>query len=162
MKTVKRTIRVNLSPPVVFSLLTDPKNDKHWMFGLTGTDLLTPGEMRKGSKVTCKFGIGPITTMRANAVIEEFDPGQRFVRTRVGGLMAMKGEFVVEPDGGGTRLDWTMEVGMSVPLIGLLLDPLLAIWMGMSIATSMKKFKSLVESGRLVPVREKTHVAYAS
>jgi carbon monoxide dehydrogenase subunit G len=162
MKTIKRTIKINLPLPVVFALLTDAHNDQRWMFGMTGTDLLTPGAMHKGSKVICKFGIGPITTMRASAVIEEFDPGRRFVRTRVGGAMSMRGEFAVVPDDGGTRFDWTMEVGMRIPFIGLLLDPLLAAWMDMSIAVSMKKFKALVESGKLAAAPETENVAYNS
>ena len=162
MKTIKRTIKINLPPPVVFALLTDAQNDERWMFAMTGTDLLTPGEMHKGSKVICKFGIGPITTMRASAFIEEFDPGRRFVRTRVGGVMAMKGEFAVVLDEGGTRFDWTMEVGMRIPFIGLLLDPLLAAWMDMSVAVSMKKFKALVESGQLAAAPETENVAYNS
>jgi carbon monoxide dehydrogenase subunit G len=161
MKTINRTININLPPPVVFALLTDPQNDERWMFGMTGTDLLTPGAMHKGTKVICKFGVGPITTMRASAVIEEFDAGRRFVRTRVGGVMAMKGEFTVLPDEGGTRFDWTMDVGMRIPFIGLLLDPLLAAWMDMSIAVSMKKFKALVESGQLA-AQETGNVAYNS
>lgn len=149
MKTIKRTIKVNLPSHVVFALLTDAQNDERWMFAMTGTDLLIPGDMRKGTKVICKFGIGPITTMRASAVIEEFDLGRRFVRTRIGGAMAMRGEFTVSPDEGGTRFDWAMEVGMRIPFIGLLLDPLLTAWMNMSIAVSMKKFKTLAESGQL-------------
>jgi carbon monoxide dehydrogenase subunit G len=161
MKNIKRTITINRPPHVVFALLTDARNDERWMFAMTGTDLITPGVMQKGSKVICKFGIGPITTMRASAVIEEFDPGRRFVRTRVGGAMAMSGEFRVIPDEGGTRFDWTMNVGMRIPFIGLLLDPLLAAWMDMSIAVSMKKFKVLVESGQLI-AEEAGNVAWNS
>lgn len=162
MKTIKRSIKINLPPPAVFALLTDAQNDERWMFAMTGTDLLTPGAMRQGSEVICKFGIGPITTMRASAVIEEFEPGLRFVRKRVGGAMSMKGEFAVAADEGGTRFDWTMEVGMRIPVLGLLLDPLLAAWMDMSIAVSMKKFKALVESRQLTPAPETEHVAYNS
>jgi carbon monoxide dehydrogenase subunit G len=161
MKTIKRTIKINRPPHVVFALLTDARNDERWMFAMTGTDLITPGVMQKGSKVICKFGIGPITTMRASAVIEEFDPGRRFVRTRVGGAMAMSGKFTVAPDEGATRFDWVMDVGMRIPFLGVLLDPLLAKWMDISIWTSMKKFKTLVESGQLA-AQETGNVAYNS
>ena len=65
-------------------------------------------------------------------------------------------------DEGGTRFDWTMEVGMRIQFVGLLLDPLLAAWMDMSMVTSMKKFKALVESGQLAAAPETENVAYNS
>ena len=162
MNTVKRTTTISRPVREVFALLTDAQNDERLMFGMTGTDLVTPGAMHKGSKVVCKFGIGPITTMRASAVIEEFEPGRRFVRTRVGGIMAMKGEFAVQPEQTGTRFDWTMETALKIPLLGPLLDPLIGAWMGMSISLSMKKFKTLVESGQLTAKMGQENVSYAS
>lgn len=154
MKTVTCTIHIDRPARDVFTLLTDDNCEQRWMVGVVGTDRLTPGNMRQGTEMICKFGIGRLTTVRAEAVIDEFDPGRRFVRRRVGGAMAMKGEFIVEPDDTGSIVRWTMEAGMNVRSTGMLLDPLIIRWMKMSMTTSLRRLKTLAESQRRVPVRE--------
>ena len=151
MRTIRRAVKINLPAEQVFGMLANSANERHWMFGVTGSERRTPGPLRRGTEMICKFGFGPITTVKMDAVIDEFEPGRRFVRRRVGGAMAMKGELVAEPNGTVTNFGWTMEVGLKVPVIGPLLDPLLAAWMNMSMALSMNKFKALAESKRIVP-----------
>lgn len=146
MKTVRCTIHIDRPPCDVFGLLTDYMCDHRWMVGVVGTDRLTPGNMRQGTEMICKFGIGRLTTMRAQAVIDVFDPGRRFVRRRVGGAMAMKGEFVVDPDARGSVVSWTMEVGIHAPSIGIVVDPLIGRWMEMSMSVSLRRLKTLAES----------------
>lgn len=154
MRTILSTATINQSPRDVFEMLADPECDSRWMVGVVGTDRLTLGDMRQGTAMVCKFGIGPLITMKANAVIEEFEPGRRFVRRRVGGALAMKGEFAVEPDGTGSIVRWTMEVGLHARSMGMLFDPLIARWMKMSIEISLRKLKALAESQRRLPVKE--------
>jgi carbon monoxide dehydrogenase subunit G len=163
MKTVQCTTKIDRPSHEVFSILTDQACDERWMFGVTGTDRITPGDMRKETQMICKFGVGPITTMSANAIIDEFEPGRRFVRRRVGGLMAMRGEFAVEPNGNSTRMIWTMDVGLNVPFVGFLFSPLLAQWMKMSMTISLRNLKTLAEAEpqrQIMP--EKQYVSYHS
>lgn len=162
MRTIQCSIDVDFPPLEMFAILTDNPCDSRWMFGVTGTERLTPGEMHKGSEMICKFGVGPITTMKAKAVIDEFEPGRRFVRRRVGGAMIMKGELMVEPDGNGSTVSWTMDVGINAPVVGVVLDPLLAAWMKVSMRSSLNKLKALTESGQLAATREAENVAYNS
>jgi len=150
MRTVERSITVEADPEYVFDILTHSPNEPHWMFGVTGSEQHTAGPLRQGSKMICKFGIGPFTTMKANAVIDEFEPGRRFVRRRVGGVMTMRGDFMIEPSDGGTRFIWKMDVGLcGWRFFSGLLDPFLAWWMTMSMNISMKKLKTLAESRKL-------------
>lgn len=146
----------------VFSIISNPMNDSRWMFGLTGTDLLTPGGMQQGTRMICTFGVGPLTAMKAHAVIDEFEPGRRFVRRRVGGKLAMAGEFLVEPTGNASRVTWTMQVGLAIPLLDFLLNPLIAQCVQMSIALSLRNLKSLAESTNLSTVMVNERVSHAS
>lgn len=154
MKTVLSTVSIDRLPRDMFEMLADSDCDSRWMVGVVGTDRLTPGDMRQGTAMVCKFGIGPLTTMKANAVIDEFEPGRRFVRRRVGGALAMKGEFAVEPDGTGSIVRWTMEVGMHARSMGMLFDPLIARWMKMSMEISLRRLKTLAESKARMHVKE--------
>jgi carbon monoxide dehydrogenase subunit G len=162
MKSVQCTTTIHRPVNEVFRILTDHDCDARWMLGVTGTERLTSGEMRQGTKMICKFGVGPLTTMKANAIIDEFEPGRRFVRRRVGGLMAMSGEFTTLAEGKGTRVRWTMDVGLNVRHIGFVFSPLLAQWMKMSMVVSLKKLKAFAESGQYVLLSEREHVVHAS
>ncbi|MBM2841040.1 MAG: hypothetical protein HW412_1568 [Bacteroidetes bacterium] len=151
MRTVERSITVQAAPDYLFDVLTHSPNERHWMLGVTGSEHCTAGPLRQGSKMICKFGIGPFTTMKADAVIDEFEPGRRFVRRRVGGVMIMRGDFMVEPsDSGGARFIWKMNVGLcSWRIFSAMLDPFLAWWMKTSMNISMMKLKTLAESRKL-------------
>jgi carbon monoxide dehydrogenase subunit G len=159
MKTVRCVRDIERPAAFVFDLLTDHTCDARWMLGVTGTVRPTPGAMHKGTRMICRFGLGPITMMKANAIIDEFEPGRRFVRRRVGGLMAMKGEFIVEPLGSAARVKWTMDVGLNVLLLDVLFDSLLAAWMQLSMTMSLGKLKALSESEQPASEPEESHVA---
>lgn len=162
MKTVQCVVDTRCASNEVFAMLTDQSCDQNWMLGVVGTERLTPGEMRQGTQMICNFGVGCVTFMKADAVIDEFEPGHRFVRRRVGGALAMKGEFAVEPVISGSRVTWTMEVGLKMPLFAAFVDPFLALWMKMSMMVSLKQLKRLAESQRSVPVQELENVPYTS
>ena len=154
MKTISSDIVIDRPTSDVFTLLTDAECDHRWMVGVVGTDRITLGDMRQGTTMVCKFGIGPLTTMKANAIIDEFEPGRRFVRRRVGGAMAMKGEFVVDPEAGGSIVRWNMDVGLHAQAVGVVVDPLIAGWMKMSMSASLRRLKALAESRARIPVQE--------
>jgi hypothetical protein len=162
VRTVQCSKVIDRPSSELFGIISSPLNDNVWMLGLTRTEQLTPGKMQEGTRMICRFGAGPLTLMKAHAVIEEFEPGRRFVRRRVGGKLAMAGEFLVEPSGGSSRVRWTMDVGLAIPLLDFLLNPLIAQWMKMSMAVSLNKLKALSEREQLSAGAVNDHVANAS
>lgn len=162
VRTVHCETEIQRSSDDLFNIISTPLNDSRWMFGLTATDLPTPGAMQQGTRMVCKFGLGSLVFMKAHAVIDEFEPGRRFVRRRVGGKLAMTGEFLVEPAGNASRLRWTMHVGLDVFLLDFFLNPLIAQWMKMSIALSLRKLKALAESAHGSTVKVNQRASHAS
>ncbi len=162
VRTVRCERNIRRSAAEIFDIISHPVNDSRWMLGLVGTDVLTPGGMREGTRMTCKFGIGPLTVMKAEAVIDEFESGRRFVRRRVGGKLAMKGEFLVEPAGDASHITWTMEVGLAVPLLDFLLNPLVSQWLKLSMAYSLRNLQRLAEGSHFSMATVNERVSHAA
>lgn len=150
MVTVEESITVQMRPAETFALLSEPVNEPRWMFGVVGVNARTTARIYAGMQQQCHFGVGGLRFKSMSAVIEEYEEGKRFVRKRVGGFMAMRGEFSVEPEGEGTRIIWRMNVGLKGGALTRWIEPVIGQWMRMSIAISLRKFKRVMAAAREV------------
>ncbi len=74
----------------------------------------------------------------------------------------MAGKFLLEPSGASSRVRWTMDGRLAIPLLDYLLNLLIAQWMKMSMAISLNKLKALSECEQLSTGEVNDHVANAS
>lgn len=141
--------RITINRPVedVFVVLTDPATTPKWAESALEGELVTPGDVRVGSRrrsVVKGFGRGTIETVME---VTEYEPNHKVALGSVEAPVPMRTSYTFTPVGGGTRVDWTWwfePTGLMKPA-----GPLLAAMFKRQFARDLANLKAMMESGRL-------------
>jgi carbon monoxide dehydrogenase subunit G len=134
--------RVNRPVDKVFVWLTDTNNQSKFDKSSLAMELLTPGPWRSGSQFRELRDLGRRKT-EVFSEVAELEPNKRFViRSKTG--PDWLGTWMFEPDGTGTKLHWTGQLGMKG--FARLLEPLIGKQMRSQIDQQFLGLPKLIEA----------------
>lgn len=122
MTRLHEQIETPLAPDVAFAYVADFANSSRWDPGVATSERLNPGPVGLGARY--RLGIrmrGRIAPMEYRITV--FEPSQRVVLVGDGSGMSAVDEIRFEPNGSGTRIDYTADIHLGGLL--RLLQPLL-------------------------------------
>ena len=114
MAKVERSIHINAPVEKVFSFIGDPKNELESIPSITDIrDIKGEGVGQKWSWSYKMVGI----SLKGESEVTEYIPNQRLVHKSKGGITSTW-TYTFKSEGGGTRLNVTVEYIIPVPVLG--------------------------------------------
>lgn len=133
------------TPDQVFAALADGDRYDQWVVGAREIRATDPDFPRPGAKVHHRVGVGPIE-VKDTTKVEAAQPGHRLrLEARVRPMGVAVVDFALEPVAGGTKV--IMEEHVRSPFVLRALDPALTPLVNARNVASLKKLKTIVESG---------------
>lgn len=114
MAKVQRSVTINAPVEKVFSYITNPSNDPEWQAGAIEVREVTGQGV--GQRYGWTYKIMGISFKGESEVIE-YVPNQHYSHKSTGGIVS-SWTFSFKAEGGGTRLDFTVEFTVPVPVLG--------------------------------------------
>ena len=119
--------RIDASRETVWDVLSDPKMYPSWVVGAKETRYADGSWPEPGSEFGHTQGIWPLRVRDTTAAVEAEPPRRLLMEARVRPFVVSRVEFVLEPEGIGTRVtmrEWTVG-GLGGFVSEFLTDPLL-------------------------------------
>jgi uncharacterized protein YndB with AHSA1/START domain len=115
------TTTVDLPPEDVFAILADPDSYGEFVVGSRHIRDADPSWPAPGATFHHSLGVGVTMIRDHTTVVEAERPTRLLLNTAMGPLGVNRTEFRLQPDGAGTRIEFT-----EVPHEGLVATPVLA------------------------------------
>ena len=142
MAKVERNTLIKAPLEKLFSYLTDPKNELEWLPSITDVRGVTGQGVGKKWDWTYKM-IG--LSFKGNSeVIEQVD-NEKYIYKTKGGIRSTW-TFMVKAEGGGTRLNLTVEYTIPVPVLGKVAERLVLAQNEKEADLAISNIKSRLES----------------
>jgi carbon monoxide dehydrogenase subunit G len=146
---VQFPISIVSSPEHVWSLLSEPEQQKKWMTGLVENKSLDEGPTKPGSRIEFVIKEGNRQNTYSG-VITQYSPVRELGLKFWGGMIKQECpigvHYQLTPDNGGTLLNYSCELDTSNLNIFLrLLSPLLKVFNSMMARKQMNNLKKLAE-----------------
>lgn len=128
----------------IMAVIADFAAYPEWTNAVKETEVLSEGADGRAEQVRFTLDAGPIKDVYTLAY--EWHPDDKGMSwTLVKGQMqrSQKGSYVLEPEGGQTKVTYTLSVQLAIPLLGLLRRKAEKVIMD----TALKELKRRVESG---------------
>jgi hypothetical protein len=135
-------VTISRPPAEVFPYITDTA--KQGLYSDVPMRLLTPGVLRKGSRMEVTFGMGPIKAV-IGLELTDVDENRRMAFDTFSGPIKWQGQYLLAPAAdGGT--DLTHEGTMAFTGLWRLLEPLVAAELRSNGSKEMARMKAVIES----------------
>ena len=146
MAPLTESITVARPPEDVYAYLDDLAHHPDWQTDLTENRVLTDGPTRVGTEVEATRKVGGRAAKIKWRITEHEPPNRTVFETYEGQLMKPRGVVTVEPDGGGSKVTFTMEPRFEG--LGRLLGPLvIERQLRKSIPDDLRRLKERLEAG---------------
>jgi hypothetical protein len=112
--TIRQSVALRRPAEAVFDYVSDFNRASEWRTEVRESAMSPPGPMTEGSElheVAVIMG-RPVVTV---SVVGELEPGRRFTFDHVSGPIPVSGEYLVEPDGEGATLHYTLDADLRGP-----------------------------------------------
>jgi carbon monoxide dehydrogenase subunit G len=137
------TITINRPSDQVFAYLADLENLPHWNYAIEETRKVSAGPVAVGSRF---HQVRSVPTRREESLeVVELDPGRRLTVRGTLNTLPAELEYSLEPDGGATRLQNTVDLTVRGPLA--LVSPLATRQVKASVAANLTVLKTILERG---------------
>jgi carbon monoxide dehydrogenase subunit G len=114
-------ITVAAPAPAIMSVIADFAAYPDWATGVRSTEIVESGADNLPARVRFVLDAGVIRDSYVLAYDWDADAGVRWELDSQGSMISqMSGGYRLVPDGGGTRVTYELEVGLKVPMIGML------------------------------------------
>jgi uncharacterized membrane protein len=143
MIRVEESVIINRPLDEVFAFVADQTNAPKWQTGLVDVQRLTDRPLGIGTRhrfVRTFMG----RKVEGSNEFTEYEPNRKVVFRNATGSTNFKGEYMVEPDGDGTRLTSIVEIWSSGVLN--LAEPLMKRGFQRDVETNLTDLKVLLES----------------
>jgi uncharacterized protein YndB with AHSA1/START domain len=109
MRSFLYAIHIDRAPETVWDYMMDPSKAPRWRNLVRSVEVLTPGPVREGSDLKVTFDVmGRVRTVTSR--VWAFERGRRFgVRNTESNVTGVF-EYRLEPDGTGTRVQFSCDV----------------------------------------------------
>lgn len=115
------SIAVAAPPAAVMGVIADFGVYPQWATGVRSAEIVEPGPDGRASQVRFVLDAGIIKDSYVLAYRWDGDAAVRWDLAGPGTMISeMSGGYLLEPDGGGTKVTYELAVGLKVPMIGML------------------------------------------
>jgi ribosome-associated toxin RatA of RatAB toxin-antitoxin module len=139
-----QSIVIDAEPERIMAVIADFAAYPEWTNAVKETEVVSQGDDGRAEQVRFTLDAGPIKDVYTLAY--EWYPDDKGVSwTLVKGQMqrSQQGSYALEPEGGKTKVTYTLSVQLAIPLLGLLRRKAEKVIMD----TALKELKRRVESG---------------
>lgn len=106
-----------VSPEEAWRTLLAWEDQAAWMKDADSVRVLTSHREGVGVVVAVKTRVLNVPVFTERLEVTLWEPPRRLVMAHLGFVRGV-GEWALQPAGGGTRLTWTEDLGLSVPILG--------------------------------------------
>lgn len=115
------SITVAAPPAAVMGVIADFGSYPQWATGVRSAEVVEPGPDGRASQVRFVLDAGIIKDSYMLAYRWDSDAAVHWDLAGPGTMISeMSGGYLLEPDGGGTKVTYELAVGLKVPMIGML------------------------------------------
>ena len=103
-KPIRVSVSIPASPEAVWDEVAQVERHVEWMADAESIEFIGDQTRGKGTRMRVATRVGPLRTMDVMEFTDWEPPRRMAIRHE--GLVTGEGEFVLEPDGSGTRFTW--------------------------------------------------------